>query len=130
MILATSMANAATFSWDETIASVDEVQATNPAAGYLFWGTIGGDDGCSLEMPYGNRAGSYTFLNYTRITRFGSYNPKTRSLVINAYEVGTGKYIGKFVGKLTKDRDGFFQYRGVFTNYKGGKVNFNLMEGD
>lgn len=106
--------------------SVAEMEATNPVAGGIFYGTIGGDSDCTLQMPFGTSAGYYSFLNYTRVIRFGSYNAKTRSLVINAYEERTGKYVGKFVGKLTVDRMGIYHYKGVFTNTKGGKVNFDL----
>lgn len=128
VMLATSVAHAACFTNNEVTPGIDEVQAVNPVAGSLFEGSIGGDNNCFLSMPYGSEAGYYTFLNYSRDIRFGSYNAKTRTLVINAYEQGTGKYIGKFVGKLTSIGGGFHRYKGVFTNYKGGKVNFNLEE--
>ena len=40
----------------------------------------------------------------------------------------TGQYIGKFVGTFTSNGRGLHRYKGVFTNYKGGKVNFDLQE--
>lgn len=126
VIFATSVAHAVCFSNNVITPVVDELQASNPVAGELFYGKIGGDSNCPLMMPYGSFAGYYTFLDYTRDTRFGSYNAKTRTLVINAYEQGTGKYIGKFVGKLTSIGWGLHRYKGVFTNYRGGKVNFDL----
>lgn len=128
MILATSVAFAANLSGDDAIPGVAETNAANPVAGEIFFGTIGGDRNCTLQMPYGASAGFYSFHNYTRVTRFGSYNAKTRTLVINAYEERTGKYVGKFVGQLTTIAWGLHRYKGVFTNYKGGKVNFNLEE--
>lgn len=128
VMLATPVIHAACFTSNEVTPSVDEMQAVNPVPGDIFVGSIGGDDSCFLMMPNGSETGYYTFLNYTRDIRFGSYNTKTRTLVINAYEQGTGKYIGKFVGKLTSIGGEFHRYKGVFTNYKGGKVNFNLEE--
>lgn len=125
MVVATSLTFAAN-GGNEGMTSVAEMEATNPVAGGIFYGTIGGDSDCTLQMPLGTSAGYYSFLNYTRVVRFGSYNAKTRSLVINAYEERTGKYVGKFVGKLTVDRMGIYHYKGVFTNTKGGKVNFDL----
>ena len=101
------------------------VSAGNPVSGMAFIGSIGGDNGAYLEMPSGSRMGSYRFINFTRNTKFTSYNPSTGALVISAYELGTGKYIGKFVGTLKKLKYGY-KYTGTFTNYKGGKVNFNL----
>ncbi len=124
----TTMIPAASSTIDETIADASEVQAGNPVDGAMFEGSIGGDHYCLLVMPYGSGTGYYTFLNYSRIIRFGSYNAKTKTLILNAYEEGTGKYIGKFVGKLTYRTRDFHRYKGVFTNYKGGKVNFNLEE--
>lgn len=102
-----------------------QTMAPNPVSGYYFYGSIGGDDGAYLTMPSGNSMGTYKFINYTRNIKFTSYNPNTGALIISAYEQGTGKYIGKFVGTLIRSKYGN-KYTGVFTNYKGGKVNFNL----
>lgn len=102
-----------------------QATAPNPASGYYFIGSIGSDNGASLTMPSGNSKGSYNFIQYTRDIKFTSYNPNTGALILSAYEQGTGKYIGKFVGTLTRLKYGF-KYTGVFTNYKGGKVNFSL----
>ena len=121
---------------DEAKAETDEAKAQakeqaqqatapNPASGYYFIGSIGSDNGASLTMPSGNSKGSYNFIQYTRDIKFTSYNPNTGALILSAYEQGTGKYIGKFVGTLTRLKYGF-KYTGVFTNYKGGKVNFSL----
>lgn len=121
---------------DEAKAETDEAKAQakeqaqqatapNPASGYYFIGSIGSDNGASLTMPSGNSKGSYNFIQYTRDIKFTSYNPNTGALILSAYEQGTGKYIGKFVGTLTRSKYGN-KYTGVFTNYKGGKVNFNL----
>ena len=109
-------------------AAVYEVAgAGNPVEGYYFIGTIGGDQQAYLSMPSGGMMnGEYKFINYTRKCKFGSYNPQTRTLTILAYENGSKKYIGKFVGKVSFDHWGCPFYKGVFTNYKGGKVNFNL----
>ncbi len=129
LILATTeVVSAGTFTKLAMIPGVTDVQAANPAAGGMFQGSIGGDDGCVLQMPDGAVPGYYTFLNYSRITRFGSYNSKTHTLIINAYEERSGKYVGKFVGKLTEFKLGYHHYKGVFTNTKGGKVNFDLWE--
>ena len=97
----------------------------NPVEGYTFCGRIGGDDYCTLQMPSGRYMGYYTFLNYERNVKFGSWNSRSNTLVMNAYEKGSGKYIGKFVGKITYSY-GCPRYTGTFTNYKGGKVSFKL----
>ena len=92
----------------------------NPLTGAYWCGRIGGDYNAWLQFDsysYGN----YGFLNMTRNLKFVSYNSRNRSLILNAYERGTGKYIGKFVGKYSNSR-----YTGTFTNYKGGKVTFDL----
>jgi len=112
---------------DKANAQVGVATASNPASGSFFLGTIGGDYGAYLSMPYGGGMGTYKFVDYTRNIQFTSYDPNTRSLILSAYEEGTGKYIGKFVGTLTRQGHGY-GYKGVFTNYKGGKVNFNLVE--
>lgn len=98
----------------------------NPVDGCYFVGRIGGDNDAWLQMPYGNGYGQYKFINYVRNIRFGSWNSRTSTLIINAYEKGSGKYIGRFVGKITYNH-GYPEYKGVFTNYKGGKVNFSLI---
>lgn len=92
----------------------------NPLTGAYWCGRIGGDNAAWLQFD-NNRSGSYGFLNMTRKLKFVSYNSRNRSLILNAYEKGTGKYIGKFVGKYSNER-----YTGTFTNYKGGKVTFDL----
>ena len=128
VIFATSVTHATCFTDNILIPGVDEMQDYNPVAGGVFYGTIGGDHNCVLAMPSGSRAGYYTFLNTTRTTRFGSYSAKTYTLVINAYERKTGKYIGKFVGKISAIGYERCRYKGVFTNYKGGQVKFDLSE--
>lgn len=95
---------------------------SNPLAGWYYCGRIGGDNNAWLEF-FDNNNGKYIFLNMTRNLRFVSYNNKTHSLVLNSYERGTGKYLGKFVGKYYNAR-----YTGTFTNYKGGKVTFDLSD--
>ena len=163
VMLVTSMAHATCFTNNDVTPGINEVQAVNPVAGAVFFGTIGGDSNCILVMPDGARAGYYSFLNYTRDARFGSYNANTHTLIINVYEHKentnsgrnqnssrgefqgipiqknkqekalqqsgtTGQYIGKFVGTLTSNGRGLHRYKGVFTNYKGGKLNFELQE--
>ncbi len=98
------------------------ISAANPLAYSYFCGRIGGDNNAWLQFD-NNINGSYGFLNYTRILKFTSYNNRNGSLVLTAYERGTRKYIGKFVGKYSSYNS---RYTGTFTNYKGGKVTFDL----
>ena len=114
---------------DEEVEEVDPIIAHeaeraqgNPCSGDFYFGTIGGDNHCQVNMPTSHSMGNYTFLNFTRNLAFQSYDPRTRTLTLTAYERGSGKYIGKFVGKYGRDGN----YKGVFTNYKGAKVNFDL----
>lgn len=121
--------DAAQIDEDEEVEEIDPILAHeaeraqgNPCSGDFYYGTIGGDNHCQVNMPSNYSIGYYTFTNYTRDLAFESYDPSTRTLILTAYEQGTGKYVGKFVGKYGRDGN----YKGVFTNYKGGKVNFDL----
>lgn len=95
---------------------------------YLFYmvGRIGGDSNCTLYCQ-GNE-GYYTFINYQRDLRYSSYNSSNGKLILEAYEQGTGKYIGEFNGNITGPSTGSYRYKGTFTNYKGGQVTFDLKE--
>lgn len=67
----------------------------------------------------------------TRSLRFGSYDSSTKVLTLKAYQQSSGKYIGQFVGKLTKDTwrgYSYYSYKGEFTNYNGYSVKFELDE--
>lgn len=87
---------------------------------YDLYGRIGGDN--YAELHYHGGTGYYTFIGYTRIVRWGSYNRNTGQLILKGYDENNGKYIGQFVGKVIAGR-----YKGTFTNYKGGKVTFDLV---
>lgn len=103
--------------------SVNSV-ARNPLDGHDMVGEIGG---ASSQLRMWNNlssyCGYYEYLNMTRNVKFSSYNAKTGTLVLSAYQQGSGKYIGKFVGKVSYSYN-CPSYRGTFTNYKGAKVRF------
>ncbi len=90
-----------------------------PSLSKTFYGRIGGDEGCILFIN--GTHGYYTFLNYSRNVKLKSYDPGSGRMVVNGYEEGSGKYIGKFVGTYNGSR-----YSGTFTNYKGISISFDL----
>ncbi len=94
----------------------------NPLAETYCRGRIGGDYDAWLQFD-NSSSGSYGFLQFVRIVKFVSYNNSNHSLILNAYEQGSGKFIGKFVGKCFNTH-----FTGTFTNYKGGQVTFDLDE--
>lgn len=80
--------------------------------------------------------GSYSYdLPNGRVERrleFVSYDKKTGRLILKAKDK-KGKYIGQFSGiykseKYTEEgqRLEYDKYKGIFTNYKGVKVDFDL----
>lgn len=89
-----------------------------------MYGMIGGSG--ELHFYSDNPANStYSYDCYgnylTRTLKLGSYDANTGKLILKSYELGTGKYLGQFVGTLRGSK-----YTGIFTNTKGGKVNFSL----
>ena len=87
-----------------------------------FTGTIGSRGSMYIDS-YGG--GSYTYDNngtsLTRSIKVKSYDGATGHLLIESYNK-SGDYVGLFDGYT---RNNNF-YSGVFTNYKGGTVEFQL----
>lgn len=86
---------------------------------YDFRGKIGGEKNCPLQI--GKDGGYYVVASGKKSLTFTDYDAKTTELTIDAFKPDGVKYIGRFVGKVTGKT-----YKGVFTNDKGGKVNFDL----
>lgn len=95
-------------------------QQSTSASNFRFemLGRLGGDNNSHIVLN-GN-TGWVSFTNYKRNLRLASYNEATGRLVLKAYEQGTGKYIGTFDGTYESG-----SYQGVFTNYKGARIDFN-----
>ncbi len=92
----------------------------NPLKGeHTFTGKIGGDDNALLSLTDG--AGSYTVINAARSAKVDKFDAATGRLIVKAMELNTQKHIGAFDGTFKNGR-----YKGVFTNTKGGKVDFDL----
>lgn len=89
--------------------------------GYSFTGTIGSDENC--VVTFANGEGTYTVSVGQRILFVDRYDPASGKLVLRAFMKSSGKSIGHFTGIY---KDGV--YKGVFENYNGGKVNFNLKQ--
>ena len=87
---------------------------------YSFIGKIGEDNNCTLNINEGQ--GTYTVAVGERIITVDSYDYNTGKLTILAYFKTKGNALGRFEGVY---KDG--EYSGVFTNTKGGQVNFNLI---
>lgn len=100
----------------------DFSDAKNPHRDHFsFRGRIGGDKKATLTLDDGE--GDYTFINFKRNITVDTYSEATGHLVISAWYQSNGNYVGKFDGTY---RNGV--YKGVFTNTKGGKVDFELRE--
>ncbi len=103
----------------------ERIAAEHSSNIYMFFvGKIGGDE--NAEINLNGKTGTYTFLDMTRNVTVDSYNENTGDLVISGYERKTGKYIGRFVGKVRTLSNGWHGYRGKFTNYKGVSLPFDL----
>lgn len=98
----------------------DETKEFLPfSKGYSFAGTIGNDKDCILTFVNGE--GSYVISIGQRWAHVESYDPATGKFVVRAFMKSTGHSIGLFTGTY---KDGV--YKGVFENFNGGKVNFDL----
>lgn len=105
---------------DETPEPAPATKAFNPkVGGYSFSGTIGGDKNAILTFCDGS--GHYVISYATRICEVESYDKATGKLIIRGYAKKGAPILGRFNGTY---KNGV--YTGVFTNTKGGKVNFNL----
>lgn len=91
-------------------------------------GQLGGSDDAVFTYDGKADEGKVTFTvngqKNVRKLKMGSYDRTTNKLVIREYFV-KGDYVGDFDGTW---KDGVFQ--GVFTNTKGGKIDFKLMSID
>lgn len=96
-------------------------------------GKIGDSEGF-LSMNGLNGTYSYDLPNgkVERRLEFVSYDKKTKRLILKAKDK-KGKYIGQFSGiykseKYTEDGEQlqYDKYKGIFTNYKGVKIDFDL----
>ena len=96
-------------------------------------GKIGDSEGF-LSMNGLNETYSYDLPNgkVERRLEFVSYDKKTKRLILKAKDK-KGKYIGQFSGiykseKYTEDGEQlqYDKYKGIFTNYKGVKIDFDL----
>ena len=96
-------------------------------------GKIGDSEGY-LSMNGLNGTYSYDLPNgkVERRLEFVSYDKKTKRLILKAKDK-KGKYIGQFSGiykseKYTEDGEQlqYDKYKGIFTNYKGVKIDFDL----
>lgn len=87
-------------------------------------GSIGGANDAIFTLSGINNDGFTSFtvsgVRNERKLRFGSYDKQSGKLIIQEYFTN-GQYVGDFVGTY---KNGV--YEGVFTNTKGGKVNFRL----
>lgn len=89
-----------------------------------MYGTIGGEG--ELHF-YSNNSSASTYsydcngVYATRSLRLSSYDSNSGKLILKSYDINNGKYIGQLVGTYTGNT-----YTGIFTNYKGGKVNFKF----
>ena len=87
-------------------------------------GYFGGADDAVLTYDDKTDDGVIEFtingVKNVRKVKMGSYDSSTNTLILNEYFTN-GKYVGDFVGTW---KNGVYQ--GVFTNTKGGSVNFKL----
>lgn len=87
-------------------------------------GVFGGSDDAVLTYDDKTDDGVVEFtvngVKNVRKVKMGSYDSVTNTLIMNEFYT-SGKYVGDFKGTW---KDGVYQ--GVFTNTKGGSVNFKL----
>ena len=107
----------------------DTEQAPGGIKGYCsyFSGSIGNDYDCYLGIWNGEGFYNYNGGSIERNLKVTQLNAQTGKLVFKAYDK-RGRYVGQFVGKITiiNKRTGEERLTGVFTNTKGGKVNFDM----
>ena len=86
----------------------------------VFYGTIGDDPSAVLTLN--NGVGTYSYYNgsVVRNIQVQSYSP-SGAVLIYAYDRSNGSYVGRLDGTMSNGR-----IKGVFTNYKGAKVNFDM----
>lgn len=84
-----------------------------------MYGTIGNEH---AHMEMNGSTGTFEYAGIKRKLKFSSYNSRTGRLIISEYDL-RGKYIGKFNGIYRA-----YEYHGVFTNTRGGKAEFSLVE--
>lgn len=108
-------------------------QQTGKGINIALTGKIGDSEGF-LSMDGLNGSYSYDLPNgkVERRLEFVSYNKKTGRLILKAKDK-KGKYVGQFNGiykaqKYTEDGHQLRTdtYKGIFTNYKGVKIDFDL----
>lgn len=99
-------------------------EETAESFGLNLTGKFGGADDAVLTYDETADDGVIEFtingVKNVRKVKMGSYNKNTHVLILREYFV-SGKYVGDFDGIW---KDGV--YKGVFTNTKGGSVNFTL----
>ena len=87
-----------------------------------FTGSIGAEGSMTID---GYGGGFYSYDNngtiLTRNIKVKSYDKNTGHLLIEGYDK-SGNYVGLFDGYTRNDNS----YSGTFTNYKGGKAEFQL----
>jgi hypothetical protein len=73
-------------------------------------------------LTLNNGVGTYSYYNgsVVRNIQVQSYSP-SGSVLIYAYDRSNGSYVGRLDGTMSNGR-----IKGVFTNYKGAKVNFDM----
>ena len=96
----------------------------------ILEGTIGSAGGMCINSLSEDRGYGYYFIDGgkqdVRFLDVQSYDKSTRKLVMEASWYNGGA-IGVFSGTLKNDGSGY-KYTGVFSNYRGSRVDFNLSE--
>lgn len=115
--------------------SQDSAQTLGKAQkeGVEMWlkGFIGGSP---AKLGMDGLTGDFSYeLDKNKIRRrlvLESWDKTTGRLLLRTYELKSDKYIGMFDGTLEfTNKEGeytFFNYEGIFTNYKGAKTDFRL----
>ena len=87
-----------------------------------YTGIIGAAGNMTIDSKGG---GSYTYTSnetsFTRSIKVKSYDRTSGHLLIESYNK-SGDYVGLFDGYTSSNSS----YSGIFTNYKGGTVEFRL----
>ena len=92
---------------------------------YIFVGSIGAEKKRPLGIS--KRGGIYTVSLGTRHTQILDYDKSSGQLTVGALRVSDEKKLGEFRGKISREGNGTFRYKGTFTNTNGGNVAFNLV---
>lgn len=85
---------------------------------YTFVGSIGGDKNVILTLNNGE--GQVKLSSGVRMIETDTYDANTGKLVLRSF-FKNGSMVGHYDGTMNNG-----MYTGVFTNLKGGKVNFSL----